>query len=165
MIVITNRIPLRTLYPKPQEKCGLMMGNLDEGKRPEISTLLYRVSFKVRSVQMGELYQDLTANNFGFDSVNTKGSIIAGSLVKYEPNNKNDPNYGMIAQVKKVTATIANIAAVEMGGPRRPDPKKMFFDIEFLAPKEVGGKVVYVKKNLEKKNLKLYHEGDLVYSY
>ena len=30
MIVITNRIPLRTLYPKPQEKCGLLMGNLDK---------------------------------------------------------------------------------------------------------------------------------------
>ena len=165
MIVITNRIPLRTLYPKPQEKCGLMMGNLDEGKRPEISTLLYRVSFKVRSVQMGELYQDLTSNNFGFDTVNTKGSIKAGSLVTYQPKNKEDPNYGMIAQVKKVTAPITNVEAVRMGGPRRPDPEKMFFDIEFLAPREVGGKVISNKTNLRKKDLKLYHEGDLVYSY
>ena len=52
-----------------------------------------------------------------------------------------------------------------MGGPRKPDPEKMFFDIEFLAPKEVGGKVIYEKKNLRKNDLKLYHQGDLVYSY
>ena len=165
MIVITNRIPLRTLYPKPQEKCGLLMGNLDNGERPEISSLLYRVSFKVKSDQMGELYQDLTSNNFGFDTVNTKGAIRAGSLVTYHPKNENDPNYGMIAQVKKVTAPIRNIEAVRMGGPRKPDTEKMFFDIEFLAPKEVGGKIIYEKKNLRKSDLKLYHEGDLVYSY
>ena len=165
MIVITNRIPLRTLYPKPPEKCGIIMGNLDNGQRPEISSLLYRVSFKVKSDQMGALYQDLTANNFGFDTVNVKGAVRAGSLVTYQPKNKNDPNYGMIAQVKKVTAPIANIEAVRMGGPRKPDPEKMFFDIEFLAPREVGGKVIYEKKNLRKNDLKLYHEGDLVYSY
>ena len=165
MIVITNRIPLRTLYPKPPEKCGIITGNLDNGQRPEISSLLYRVSFKVKSDQMGELYQDLTANNFGFDSVNVKGSIKAGTLVTYQPKNKDDPNFGMIAQVKKVTAPIVNIEAVRIGGPRKPDPEKMFFDIEFLAPKDVGGKVIYEKKNLRKSDLKLYHEGDLVYSY
>ena len=66
MIVITNRIPLRTLYPKPQEKCGLLMGNLDNGERPEISSLLYRVSFKVKSDQTGEIYQDLISSNFLF---------------------------------------------------------------------------------------------------
>ncbi len=148
MIVITNRIPLRTLYPKPQEKCGLLMGNLDNGQRPEISSLLYRVSFKVKSVQTGEIYQDLISSNFLFDTVNTKGGFRAGSLVTYQPKNKNDPNYGMIAQVKKVTAPIKNIEAVRMGGPRKPDPEKMFFEIEFLAPKEVGGKVIYEKKNL-----------------
>ena len=145
------------------------MGNLDANKgpivRPEISSLLYRVSFKVKSDQMGELYQDLKANNFGFDTVNIKGAVRAGSLVTYQPKNKTDPNYGMIAQVKKVTAPIANIEAVRMGGPRKPDPEKIFFDIEFLAPKEVGGKVIYEKKNLRKNDLKLYHEGDLVYSY
>ena len=141
------------------------MGNLDNGQRPEISSLLYRVSFKVKSDQMGELYQDLTSNNFGFDTVNTKGAIRAGSLVTYHPKNENDPNYGMIAQVKKVTAPIRNIEAVRMGGPRKPDTEKMFFDIEFLAPKEVGGKIIYEKKNLRKSDLKLYHEGDLVYSY
>ena len=64
-----------------------------------------------------------------FDTVNTKGSIKAGSLVTYQPKNKEDPNYGMIAQVKKVTAPITNVEAVRMGGPRRPDPEKMFFDI------------------------------------
>ena len=165
MIVITNRIPLRTLYPKPQEKCGLLMGNLDNGQRPEISSLLYRVSFKVKSDQTGEIYQDLITSNFLFDTVNTKGGFRAGSLVTYQPKNKNDPNYGMIAQVKKVTAPITNIEAVRMGGPRKPDPEKMFFEIEFLAPKEVGGKVIYEKKNLRKSDLKLYHEGDLVYSY
>ena len=141
------------------------MGNLDNGQRPEISSLLYRVSFKVKSDQMGALYQDLTANNFGFDTVNVKGAVRAGSLVTYQPKNKNDPNYGMIAQVKKLTAPITNIEAVRMGGPRKPDPEKMFFDIEFLAPREVGGKVIYEKKNLRKNDLKLYHEGDLVYSY
>ena len=165
MIVITNRIPLRTLYPKPPEKCGIITGNLDNGQRPEISSLLYRVSFKVKTDQMGELYQDLTANNFGFDSVNVKGSIKSGTLVTYQPKNKDDPNFGMIAQVKKVTAPIVNIEAVRSGGPRKPDPEKMFFDIEFLAPKDVGGKVIYEKKNLRKSELKLYHEGDLVYSY
>ena len=148
MIVITNRIPLRTLYPKPPEKCGIITGNLDNGQRPEISSLLYRVSFKVKTDQMGELYQDLTANNFGFDSVNVKGSIKSGTLVTYQPKNKDDPNFGMIAQVKKVTAPIVNIEAVRSGGPRKPDPEKMFFDIEFLAPKDVGGKVIYEKKNL-----------------
>ena len=29
MIVITNRLPLRTLYPKPEEKCNIISGNLD----------------------------------------------------------------------------------------------------------------------------------------
>ena len=52
-----------------------------------------------------------------------------------------------------------------MGGPRKPDPEKMFFDIEFLAPKEVGGKVIYEKKNLRKNDLKLYHRGRFIYSY
>ena len=136
MIVITNRLPLRTLYPKPPEKCGIITGNIDRQEYPELSSLLYRVSFKVKSDQMGELYQDLTSNNFGFDTVNTKGAIRAGSLVTYHPKNEKDPNYGMIAQVKKVTAPIKNIDAVRLGGPRKPDPEKMFFEIEFLAPKK-----------------------------
>lgn len=165
MIVITNRLPLRTLYPKPPEKCGIVTGNIDRQEYPELSSLLYRVSFKVRSEQTGEVYQDLISSNFLFDTVNTKGRFRAGSLVKYEPKNKDDPNYGMIAQVKKLIAPPINSEAVRMGGPRKPDPEKMFFDIEFLAPKEVGGKVIYEKKNLRKADLKLYHEGDLVYSY
>ena len=165
MIVITNRLPLRTLYPKPPEKCGIVTGNIDRQEYPELSSLLYRVSFKVRSEQTGEVYQDLISSNFLFDTVNTKGAFRAGSLVKYEPKNKDDPNYGMIAQVKKLIAPPINSEAVRMGGPRKPDPEKMFFDIEFLAPKEVGGKVIYEKKNLRKADLKLYHEGDLVYSY
>ena len=165
MIVITNRLPLRTLYPKPPEKCGIVTGNIDRQEYPELSSLLYRVSFKVRSEQTGEVYQDLISSNFLFDTVNTKGGFRAGSLVKYEPKNKDDPNYGMIAQVKKLIAPPINSEAVRMGGPRKPDPEKMFFDIEFLAPKEVGGKVIYEKKNLRKADLKLYHEGDLVYSY
>ena len=167
MIVITNRLPLRTLYPKPEEKCNIISGNLDANPpvTPEISSLLYRVSYKFRSIQTGEVYQDLVANNFIFNTVNTSGSIKAGSLVTYQPKNKEDPNYGMIAQVKKVTAPITNVEAVRMGGPRSPDPQKMFFDIEFLAPREVGGKVISTKTNLRKKDLKLYHEGDLVYSY
>ena len=165
MIVITNRLPLRTLYPKPPEKCGIITGNIDRQEYPELSSLLYRVSFKVRSDQTGEVYQDLISSNFLFDNVNTKGGFRSGSLVTYQPKNKNDPNYGMIAQVKRVTAPPTNIEAVRMGGPRKPDPEKMFFDIEFLAPKEVGGKVIYEKKNLRKNDLKLYHQGDLVYSY
>ena len=165
MIVITNRLPLRTLYPKPPEKCSIVTGNIDRQEYPELSSLLYRVSFKVRSEQTGEVYQDLVSSNFLFDTVNTKGAFRAGSLVKYEPKNKDDPNYGMIAQVKKLIAPPINSEAVRMGGPRKPDPEKMFFDIEFLAPKEVGGKVIYEKKNLRKADLKLYHEGDLVYSY
>ena len=165
MIVITNRLPLRTLYPKPPEKCGIVTGNIDRQEYPELSSLLYRVSFKVRSEQTGEVYQDLISSNFLFDTVNTKGAFRAGSLVKYEPKNKDDPNYGMIAQVKKLIAPPINSEAVRMGGPRKPDPEKIFFDIEFLAPKEVGGKVIYEKKNLRKADLKLYHEGDLVYSY
>ena len=165
MIVITNRLPLRTLYPKPPEKCGIITGNIDKQEFPELSSLLYRVSFKVRSEQTGEVYQDLISSNFLFDTVNPKGGFKSGSLVKYQPKNKDDPNYDMIAQVKRVTAPPTNIEAVRMGGPRNPDPEKMFFDIEFLAPKEVGGKVIYEKKNLRKGDLKLYHEGDLVYSY
>ena len=165
MIVITNRLPLRTLYPKPPEKCGIIAGNIDRQEYPELSSLLYRVSFKVKSDQTGEVYQDLISSNFLFDTVNTKGGFGSGSLVTYQPKNKDDPNYGMIAQVKKVTAPPTNIEAVRMGGPRKPDPEKMFFDIEFLAPKEVGGKVIYEKKNLRKSDLKLYHQGDLVYSY
>ena len=165
MIVITNRLPLRTLYPKPPEKCGIITGNIDRQEYPELSSLLYRVSFKVKSDQTGEVYQDLISSNFLFDNVNTKGGIRSGSLVTYQPKNKNDPNYGMIAQVKRVTAPPRNIEAVRMGGPRKPDAEKMFFDIEFLAPKEVGGKVIYEKKNLRKNDLKLYHQGDLVYSY
>lgn len=165
MIVITNRLPLRTLYPKPPEKCGIVTGNIDRQEYPELSSLLYRVSFKVRSEQTGEVYQDLISSNFLFDTVNTKGGFRAGSLVKYEPKNDQDPNYGMIAQVKKLIAPPINSEAVRLGAPRKPDPEKMFFDIEFLAPKEVGGKVIYEKKNLRKGDLKLYHEGDLVYSY
>ena len=165
MIVITNRLPLRTLYPKPPEKCGIITGNIDRQEYPELSSLLYRVSFKVRSEQTGEVYQDLISSNFLFDTVNTKERFRAGSLVTYQPKNEKDPNYGMIAQVKKVTAPPINIEAVRMGGPRKPDPEKMFFDIEFLAPKEVGGKVIYEKKNLRKNDLKLYHQGNLVYSF
>ena len=48
----------------------------------------------------------------------------------------------MIAQVKKVTA-LANIEVIQGG--QKPD-QKIFFDIEFLAPKEVGGKVIYEEK-------------------
>ena len=167
MIVITNRLPLRTLYPKPEEKCNIIRGNLDSNppNPPEISSLLYRVSYKFRSIQTGDVYQDLVANNFIFNTVNTGGIIKAGSLVTYKPKNKEDPNYGMIAQLKKVTAPISNVEAVRMGGPRSPNLEKMFFDIEFLAPREVGGKVISNKTNLRKKDLKLYHEGDLVYSY
>ena len=165
MIVITNRLPLRTLYPKPPEKCGIVTGNIDRQEYPELSSLLYRVSFKVKADQTGEVYQDLISSNFLFETVNTKGGFRSGSLVTYQPKNKDDPNYGMIAQVKRVTAPPSNIEAVRMGAPRNMDPEKMFFDIEFLAPKEVGGKVIYEKKNLRKSDLKLYHEGDLVYSY
>ena len=53
MIVITNRLPLRTLYPKPEEKCGIITGNIDRQEYPELSSLLYRVSFKVKSDQTG----------------------------------------------------------------------------------------------------------------
>ena len=62
MIVITNRLPLRTLYPKPPEKCGIVTGNIDRQEvTPELSSLLYRVSFKVKAIQTGEVYQDLVA--------------------------------------------------------------------------------------------------------
>ena len=112
MIVITNRLPLRTLYPKPPEKCGIVRGNIDRQEYPELSSLLYRVSFKVKADQTGEVYQDLISSNFLFETVNTKGGFRSGSLVTYQPKNKEDPNYGMIAQVKKVTAPPTNIEAV-----------------------------------------------------
>lgn len=167
MLVITNRLPLNTLYPKPEEKCGLLRGNMDSNppQLPEISKLLYRVSFKFKSLQTGDVYQDLVSSNFLFDTTNTKGLIKSGSLVIYKPKNKTDPNYGMIAQVKKVTAPVMGVDAVRLGGPRNTDPEKMFFDIEFLAPKEVGGQIISIKKNLRKGDMELYHEGNLVYSY
>ena len=43
MIVITIELPLRTLYPKPPEKCGIITGNIDRQEYPELSSLLYRV--------------------------------------------------------------------------------------------------------------------------
>ena len=167
MLVITNRLPLNTLYPKPEEKCGLLRGNRDSNppQLPEISKLLYRVSFKFKSLQTGDVYQDLVSSNFLFDTTNTKGLIKSGSLVIYKPKNKSDPNYGMIAQVKKLTAPVMGVDAVRLGGPRNMDPEKMFFDIEFLAPKEVGGQIISIKKNLRKGDIELYHEGNLVYSY
>ena len=167
MLVITNRLPLNTLYPKPEEKCGLLRGNIDSNppQLPEISKLLYRVSFKFKSLQTGDVYQDLVSSNFLFDTTNTKGLIKSGSLVIYKPKNKTDPNYGMIAQVKKLTAPVMGQDAVRLGGPRNMDPEKMFFDIEFLAPKEVGGQIISIKKNLRKGDMELYHEGNLVYSY
>ena len=167
MLVITNRLPLNTLYPKPEEKCGLLRGNIDSNpaQLPEISKLLYRVSFKFKSLQTGDVYQDLVSSNFLFDTTNTKGLIKSGSLVIYKPKNKSDPNYGMIAQVKKLTAPVMGVDAVRLGGPRNMDPEKMFFDIEFLAPKEVGGQIISIKKNLRKGDMELYHEGNLVYSY
>ena len=167
MLVITNRLPLNTLYPKPEEKCGLLRGNRDSDppQLPEISKLLYRVSFKFKSLQTGDVYQDLVSSNFLFDTTNTKGLIKSGSLVIYKPKNKTDPNYGMIAQVKKLTAPVMGVDAVRLGGPRNTDPEKMFFDIEFLAPKEVGGQIISIKKNLRKGDMELYHEGNLVYSY
>ena len=167
MLVITNRLPLNTLYPKPEEKCGLLRGNLDSNppQYPEISKLLYRVSFKFKSLQTGDVYQDLVSSNFLFDTGNTTGLIKSGSLVIYKPKNKTDPNYGMVAQVKKITAPVMGVEAVRLGGPRNMDPEKMFFDIEFLAPKEVGGQIIPIKKNLRKGDMELYHEGNLVYSY
>ena len=115
MIVITNRLPLRTLYPKPPEKCGIITGNIDNTVSIQnYHSLLYRViSFKVKSDQTGEVYQDLISSNFLFDTVNTKAGFRSGSLVTYQPKNKNDPNYGMIAQVKKVTAPITILKQLE----------------------------------------------------
>ena len=49
MLVITNRLPLNTLYPKPEEKCGLLRGNRDSNppQLPEISKLLYQKKFMI----------------------------------------------------------------------------------------------------------------------
>ena len=95
MLVITNRLPLNTLYPKPEEKCGLLRGNIDSNpaQLPEISKLLYRVSFKFKSLQTGDVYQDLVSSNFLFDTTNTKGLIKSGSLVIYKPKNQNEKSF------------------------------------------------------------------------
>ena len=45
MIVITNRLPLRTLYPKPPEKCGIITGNIDRQEYPELSSLIVSCKF------------------------------------------------------------------------------------------------------------------------
>ena len=80
MIVITNRLPLRTLYPKPPEKCGIVTGNIDRQEYPELSSLLYRVSFKVKADQTGEVYQDLISSNFLFEPVNPKRGFRSAAI-------------------------------------------------------------------------------------
>ena len=65
MIVITNRIPLRTLYPKPPEKCGIITGNLDNDDKVTDEELSKATAILEKAKRRGQRKEQLrNLNNF-----------------------------------------------------------------------------------------------------
>ena len=151
-----DRIPLIKQYPKPERKC--------EGNR----NILYRVHFIYKSQQTGDKYYNLVGSNFVFNTDNPNRRIKAGDLVKYKPKGekgKEDPNYGQVARITKITSPIKDEEAIRKNLPVKPDKKLTLVDIDFQNPKEVNNKVIMDKKNVSMNSLELLLQDNDVVSF
>lgn len=150
-----DKIPLIRQYPKPERKCGNKQ-------------ILYRVHFVYKSRQTGEKYYNLVGGNFVFNSDNPSRSLRAGDLVKYKPRGekaKEDPNYGQVARIIKITSPIKGDEALKKGLPINPDAKLTLVDIDFQNPKEVNNKVINSKEGVSMESLELLLKGNDIISY
>ena len=152
-----DKIPLIKQYPKPERKCG------EKSKK-----ILYRVHFVYKSQQTGDKYYNLVGANFVFDTDNPNRRLKAGDLVKYKPSgekSQEDPNYGQVARITKITSPISNKEAIRRNLPANPDKKLTLADIDFQNPKEVNNKVITDKQNVSMNSLELLLQDNDVISY
>ena len=151
-----DKIPLVKQYPKPEKKC--------EGNK----NILYRVHFIYKSQQTGDKYYNLVGSNFVFNTENPNRRIKAGDLVKYKPKgekSKEDPNYGQVARITKITSPLSDEEAIRRNLPAKPDKNLTLVDIDFQNPKEVNNKVIMDKKNVSMNSLELLLQDNDVVSF
>ena len=151
-----DKIPLVKQYPKPEKKC--------EGNK----NILYRVHFIYKSQQTGDMYYNLVGSNFVFNTDNPNRRIKAGDLVKYKPKgekSKEDPNYGQVARITKITSPLSDEEAIRRNLPMKPDKNLTLVDIDFQNPKEVNNKVIMDKKNVSMNSLELLLQDNDVVSF
>ena len=151
-----DKIPLVKQYPKPERKC-------DDKK-----DILYRVHFVYKSQQTGDNFYNLVGANFVFNTDNPDRKIKAGDLVKYKPKgekSKEDPNYGQVARITKITSPVSDEEAIKRNLPVKPDKNLTFVDIDFQNPKEVNNKVITDKKNVSINSLELLLQDNDVVSF
>ena len=134
-----NRNVLQTRYPRPQQCPN--------------NKVLYRVTFGYKSGLTGDNIFPVTYENFD-DSFQKKTKMLnPGDLVKYTPQNKNDPNYNRDAVIKKATNRYAKREAQTRGLEVNPDrDKTSFFDIEFINPVVVQNQIIKIKNQVSRLN-------------
>lgn len=126
-----NNNTIREKFPK-QKEC-------------ETGQVLYRVTFGYKSQLSGDNTFPVTYENFEENFQHETKKVNAGDLVKYTPENKNDPNYGRNAIVTKAT----NI--YKRNEPEIELPEVVKYDIKFINPiVGANNEIMKIKKNISK---------------
>lgn len=124
-----NNNTIREKFPK-QKEC-------------EPGQVLYRVTFGYKSQLSGDNTFPVTYENFEENFQHETKKVNAGDLVKYTPENKNDPNYGRNAIVTKAT----NI--YKRNEPEIELPEVVKYDIKFINPiVGANNEIMKIKKNI-----------------
>lgn len=135
MITINYGNTLETHYPKKKE--------CKENK------ILYRVTFGYKSKLSGDTIFPVTYDNFDETFQTESLKLNAGDIVKYTPQNKNDPNYNNTAIITLSTNRYEKREAQRRGLDITPNRDKYsLYDIKFIVP-VVGSNNTIIKERKE----------------
>lgn len=132
--------PLIIEYPRPPQSC------------PK-SKVLYKVTFRYKSNLSGSKIYPVTDQNFAFEIYGARDRIKAGDIVKYMSTKKTDPNNNQIARVEKIFRFVKNRYALEQGMRSEALAGRNLYNIKFINPPMVSGRVVREKDEVTVKNL------------
>ena len=118
-------------------------------RRCEENKVLYRVTFGYKSKLSGDTVFPVTYDNFNETFQTESLNLNAGDIVKYTPQNKNDPNYNNTAIITISTNRYENREAQRRGLVMESNRDKYsLYDIKFIAP-VVGSNNTIIKEKKE----------------